>query len=59
MALHTLTLGQEPLKKRLYKQIKHRLYKLADENYLPLWGGKLPRQIHIISYPGITIKLSN
>ena len=55
--LHTFTLGKSPLKKKKYKRIVRQLYELADEGYIPLFGKKLPPQIHIQGWPGITLVL--
>lgn len=55
--LHTFTLGKSPLKRKEYKLMVHRLYELADEGYIPLLGKKLPPQIHIQGWPGITLVL--
>lgn len=58
MAIHTFTLGREPIKRRGYYHIQHRLYGLADAGEVPLWNGRLPNQIHIKTLPGITLRLS-
>lgn len=59
MAIHTFTLGREPIRRRDYCHIKRRLYGLSEAGEVPLWNGRIPDQIHIKTLPGITLKLSN
>ncbi len=59
MAIHTLTLGREPIKKKLYNSMIDQLYELAKIGEVALWNGRLPDQAQIKTVPGITIRLSN
>lgn len=57
MALHTLTLGREPLCKRTYKRIKSRLYELLQKGYVSILRRTNPPFYHITTFPGILVKL--
>ena len=57
MAIHTLTLRMMPLKKRVYTQIRHRLYQLSESGQVPLMGSALPPLVHVRPISGITVKM--
>lgn len=57
MALHTLTVGREPLCKRTYKRIKSRLYELFQKGYVSILRRTNPPFYHITTFPGILVKL--
>lgn len=59
MALHTLTLGREPLKKKAYKRIVNQLYRLALDGRISVLRKTSPPSYHITSFPGILVKLSH
>ena len=60
MPIHTLTVGKQPLKANPFKRIRQRLFSMAQEGAIPSAGNGYFnfQNIHVLGYPGITVRLS-
>lgn len=59
MSIHTFTIGKEPLKKKEFKHIISRLYKLSKTLDTPVQTKKLTNHFHFNIIHGIRIQLSD
>lgn len=58
MAIHTLTLGRQPLQKRVYNRLRTRIFLLSEEREASIdYCKRHSLQCHMANYPGISIAL--